>query len=124
MNTKKPIILIVDDEKDSLEFLRILLEKEGYNIYTASSGEEALSKTHQKLDLILMDIRMPKLDGVQVCKQLKENIEYHNIPIILYSALLTEEHIEEGRKAGADAMLKKPFELKALIEVIKRKLGQ
>jgi CheY-like chemotaxis protein len=108
LNTKKPIILIVDDEKDSLEFLR----------------EEALSKTHQKLDLILMDIRMPKLDGVQVCKQLKENIEYHNIPIILYSALLTEEHIEEGRKAGADAMLKKPFELKALIEVIKRKLGQ
>jgi len=114
----------VDDEPDSLLYLRTVLEKEGYTINEASTGEEALKMTRQKPDLILMDIRMPKMDGFQVCKQLKQDIEYHNIPIILFSTLLTNQQIKQGSiKARADAFLKKPFELKALTEVIRRKLG-
>ncbi|MFX0052648.1 MAG: response regulator [Candidatus Hermodarchaeota archaeon] len=124
MTTKKPIILIVDDEPDSLLYLRTVLEKEGYIINEASSGEEALKMTQQKPDLILMDIRMPQMDGFQVCEQLKLDIEYHNIPIILFSALLTDQQIKQGAiQAKADAFLKKPFELKALTETIKQKLG-
>ncbi|MFX0172860.1 MAG: response regulator [Candidatus Hodarchaeota archaeon] len=124
MTTKKPVILIVDDEPDSLLYLRTVLEKEGYIIYEASTGEEALQMTRQKPDLILMDIRMPQMDGFQVCEQLKQDIDYHHIPIILFSALLTEQQIEQGSiKARADAFLKKPFELQALTEVIRRKLG-
>jgi len=124
LTTKKPIILIVDDEPDSLLYLRTVLEKEGYTINEASTGEEALKMTRQKPDLILMDIRMPKMDGFQVCEQLKQDIEYHNIPIILFSTLLTNQQIKQGSiKARADAFLKKPFELKALTEVIRRKLG-
>ena len=124
MTAKKLVILIVDDEPDSLLYLRTVLEKEGYTIIEASTGEEALKMTRQKPDLILMDIRMPKMDGFQVCKQLKQDIEYHNIPIILFSTLLTNQQIEQGAiKARADAFLKKPFELKTLTEVIRRKLG-
>ena len=124
MTAKKLVILIVDDEPDSLLYLRTVLEKEGYTINEASTGEEALKMTRQKPDLILMDIRMPKMDGFQVCKQLKQDIEYHNIPIILFSTLLTNQQIEQGAiKARADAFLKKPFELKTLTEVIRRKLG-
>ncbi|MFX0181451.1 MAG: response regulator [Candidatus Hodarchaeota archaeon] len=124
MTTKKSVILIVDDEPDTLLYLRTVLEKEGYTIYEASTGEEALQMTRQKPDLILMDIRMPQMDGFQVCEQIKQDIDYHNIPIILFSALLTEQQIEQGSiKARADGFLKKPFELQALTEVIKRKLG-
>jgi len=124
LTAKKLVILIVDDEPDSLLYLRTVLEEEGYTIIEASTGEEALKMTRQKPDLILMDIRMPKMDGFQVCKQLKQDIEYHNIPIILFSTLLTNQQIEQGAiKARADAFLKKPFELKTLTEVIRRKLG-
>ncbi len=111
-----PRILAVDDNPNNLEILKVRLEAEGYEVVTAVDGEEALDRAHElKPDLVLLDVLMPKLDGIAVLKQLKQEAVQHFVPVILVTAKSDTRDIVEGLDAGGDEYLTKPFEPAALI---------
>jgi len=112
----KKKILVVDDEKDILELLEYNLEKEGYEVFKAMTGEEALELTRRKTpDLIILDLMLPGLDGLEVCKILKRNTRIASIPIIMLTAKGEESDIIVGLELGADDYITKPFSPKVLI---------
>ena len=117
-------ILIVDDNPDSLEILRVRLESWGYRTQTAADGEEALKKIEaHPPDLILLDIMMPRVDGMEVARRVKANPELPFIPIIMETALDTTEAKVEGLDSGADDYITKPIdfaELKARVNSMLR----
>ena len=116
-------ILIIDDEQDMLDLLRPRLEAAGYEVSTASDGQEGLDKAREeKPDLILLDVMMPKIDGYQVCRFLKFDEDYKHIPIVLLTARGQEQDRETGKKVGADGYLTKPFEKEELLNTIDRLL--
>ena len=117
-------ILVVEDEKDIVEVIRMKLEKEGYEVDTAYDGIEALEKVKlNRPDLIVLDIMMPKLDGYSVNLKLKENPETENIPVIVITG---KGHLKEllqiREEITVSAYLEKPFPLKLLVEKIKELL--
>jgi len=117
MNKK---ILIVDDEKPISDIIKFNLIKEGYDIETAFDGEEALKKVYQyQPDLILLDVMLPKLDGFQVCRRIRESF---NMPIIMLTA--KEEEVDKvlGFELGADDYITKPFGMRELIARVKANL--
>lgn len=119
----KENILIVDDEEDVLELVRFNLEKDGYKIYTAVSGEEALEKARAKLpDLIILDLMLPGIDGLEVCKKLKNDNKTQNIPVIMLTAKSEEADIVTGLEIGAQDYITKPFSPKVLVARVKRNL--
>jgi CheY-like chemotaxis protein len=120
MPAEKKSILIVDDEEDTLEMLSTILEHEDYVTWRATNGKEALELAKKKPDLILLDIRMPGVSGLEVCRQLKQNDELKHIPIIIFSAKVLSHDIELGLNAGADEYLTKPFSTKELTQLIKK----
>ena len=86
--SKRPKILIVDDSEQNVELVRALMQAEGYEVVSAADGLEALARVAADLpELILLDIMMPKLDGYEVCRQLKERPETRLVPIVLMTAL-------------------------------------
>jgi two-component system phosphate regulon response regulator PhoB len=117
----KETILIVDDEEDVLELVRYNLNKEGYRTETATSGEEAMTKARAKLpDLIILDLMLPGIDGLQVCKNLKSDAKTQNIPVIMLTAKGEETDIVAGLELGADDYVTKPFSPKVLIARVRR----
>jgi len=117
----KETILIVDDEEDVIELLRFNLDKNGYKIEAAASGEEALKKARTKLpDLIIVDLMLPGIDGLTVCKTLKEDVKTQNIPVIMLTAKGEESDIITGLELGADDYITKPFSPKVLIARVRR----
>lgn len=117
----KENILIVDDEEDVLELVRFNLEKDGYKVETATSGEEALVKARAKLpDLIILDIMLPGIDGLGVAKKLKNETKTEHIPIIMLTAKGDETDIITGLELGADDYVAKPFSPKVLIARVRR----
>ena len=111
-----PRILAVDDNPNNLEILKVRLEAEGYEVVTAADGEEALARTHELMpDLVLLDVLMPKLDGIAVLKQLKQETAQRFLPVILVTARSDTRDIVEGLDAGGDDYLTKPFEQAALV---------
>jgi adenylate cyclase len=118
-----PRILIADDDPTNLDVLRGRLAVHGYGILTASDGEEAIRvATHQKPDLILLDIMMPKLDGIAVCRRLKGDASLPFMPIIAITAKSDPQDVVAGLEAGADEYLTKPFDQVALVARIKSML--
>ena len=116
-------ILIVDDEEDVLELVRYNLERNGYHIETATSGEQALAKTKKRLpDLIILDLMLPGIDGLEVCKILKSEVKTEGIPIIMLTAKGEEADIVTGLELGADDYVTKPFSPKILIARVRRLL--
>ena len=117
-------ILIVDDHEDNVELLRARLESWGYAPETAGDGAEALTKVEEAPpDLILLDVMMPKIDGIEVARRVKGNDELPFIPIIMQTALDTTESKVEGLEAGADDYITKPIdfaELKARVKSMLR----
>jgi len=112
-------ILIVDDEKPIHSYLQRKLSKLGYSIYIAEDGEEALTQAFSNLpDIILLDIKMPKLNGIEVCKRLKSDDQTKHIPILMLSAKAQSEEIEEGMEAGADKYLCKPISFPDILKEI------
>ncbi|MFH1258996.1 MAG: response regulator [Elusimicrobiota bacterium] len=117
MNKK---ILVVDDEEYLVILLKDNLEFDGFTVYEAYNGEEALQRTYErKPDLIVLDIGMPKLDGWEVCRRLKENPATSHIPIIILSALTQDEDMEKGRRLGAIRYFKKPCDPVYIINAVK-----
>lgn len=115
-------ILLVDDEKDIVEFLQYNLEIEGYEVISAYDGEMALQKMEENPDLVVLDIAMPKLNGYEVCKKIREDESKKNIPIIFLTAKITELDELKGFEVGADDYIKKPISPKMLVARIKSKL--
>lgn len=115
---KKIKILIVDDEPDIVEMLSYNLIREGYEVVSAYNGEEAIVKAHEyKPQLILLDIMMPKLDGMQVCEQLRATPEFAiNKCIIVFLTARSEDYSQiAGLEAGADDYITKPIKPKVLL---------
>ncbi|MHA1146362.1 MAG: response regulator [Candidatus Helarchaeota archaeon] len=110
-------ILIVDDDRDILILLKEIIEQQGYDVDVEMGGIEALDKlSREKYDLLLSDIKMPGMDGIELCRECKAHPDLKNIPIILFSAYYDE------LKSCADSFLPKPIESKVLFKVIKEYL--
>ena len=113
-------VLVVDDEKPIVDILVYNLKKEGYNTLEANDGEEAVRLViEKKPDLVLLDIMLPKMDGLTVCKRIRHN---YNIPIIMLSAKVEEIDKILGLELGADDYITKPFSVRELIARVKANL--
>lgn len=124
MSTKNKKILVVDDEQMTTELAKTFLEKHGFEVVVASDGEEALELANDHLpDLILLDVMLPTIDGFEVCKRLKENTNFKNTPILMFTAKGLSSDVERGEAAGADEYIVKPFSGKALVATIRKHLG-
>ncbi|MHA1207522.1 MAG: response regulator transcription factor [Candidatus Hodarchaeales archaeon] len=118
-------ILVVDDEDDTIELARMVLEFEGYRVFSASNGQDAidfLKKSDEKPDLILLDVLMPKIDGLEVCKWIKRQSSLKSIPILLFTAKVGKKDRIAGEEAGADAYINKPFSAEDLLSLIRNHL--
>ena len=112
-------ILLVDDEVDILEFIRYNLVREGYEVYTAQDGAEALDLAAKYLPhLILLDMMMPRMDGIETCRAIRRNPELRHTIIVFLSALGEEEQQLAGFDVGADDYLTKPIKMKLLVSRI------
>ncbi len=111
----KSKILLVDDEKDIVEFLEYSLKQEGFDVITAYDGSEALQKVSEIPDLIILDIMMPNIDGYEVCRRIRENSNYKDIPVIFLTAKGAEADEIRGLELGASDFIKKPISPKKLI---------
>jgi len=120
MNTPK--ILLVDDEKDIVEFLQYNLEQEGFKVIVAYDGREALEKISKKPDLIILDVMMPRMDGYETCSKIKNMDEYKNIPIIFLTAKSSEIDEVHGLNIGAVDFIQKPISPKKLVARVKSNL--
>ena len=113
-------VLIVDDEKDLVDMLKLRIEAMGYEVYSAFDGQEGLAKAREiKPDLIVLDIMMPKMNGYEVCRFLKFDDEFKDIPIIMLTARGQEADKQLGEEVGADEYITKPFDSNELVEKIK-----
>lgn len=120
-----PLILAVDDTPENLEILRLRLEANGYEVVTAADGEEGLAKSRDlRPDLILLDIMMPKLDGISVVRMLKADAALRSIPVVLVTAKSDARDVVEGLDAGGDDYLTKPVDHKALLARVRSMLRQ
>lgn len=119
-------ILLVDDDPDIRFLLKLILQKEGFNVFFAENGRQAL-ETWQKipLDLILLDVIMPKLNGYEICRQIRL---VSSIPIIFLTAMEAEQDVVDGFDVGAYDYILKPFRLKELVArihaVLRRSMPQ
>ncbi len=111
-----PLILVVDDVPDNVDILQLRLESQGYEVVTAGDGEAALAVIRDKLpDLVLLDIQMPKLDGIETVKQLKADKALPFIPVILVTARADAKDVVAGLEAGGDDYLTKPVDQAGLL---------
>ena len=109
-------ILIVEDEEDVMELIHCNLAKEGFNCDAAYNGQEALKKAQAMLpDLVLLDLMLPEVDGLEVCKKLKSSPQTEHIPIVMVTAKSDEADIVTGLELGADDYITKPFSPKVLV---------
>jgi two-component system phosphate regulon response regulator PhoB len=119
----KPTILVVDDEEDIVELVELNIAREGYKVLTCGTGEEALEITSTKLpDLVILDLMLPGIDGLEVCRRLKSHPNTEQIPIIILSAKGEEADIVTGLELGADDYVTKPFSGKVLVARVRRVL--
>ena len=120
---KTPHILIVDDEPNIVMSLEFLMRKNGYQVGIARNGTEALAAIDQTpYDLILLDIMMPDVDGLQVCRQLRARPDRAGTKVIFLSAKSRETDVQKGYEAGADLYIPKPFSTRQLMEKVRELL--
>lgn len=113
-------VLIVDDEEDIVESLKFVLEQAGFECHCAYNGEEGLNLAREVLpDLIILDVMMPKINGFKICRLLKYDNKYKNIPILMVTARSQNEDKLIGEETGVDEYITKPFELDTIVEKVK-----
>jgi excisionase family DNA binding protein len=119
----RPIVLIVDDDAGLREFVRVSLELEGYVIREAASAEEGLAALDEEPpDLILLDVMMPKVDGWEMLRRVRERHGIESIPVIMFSGKVDEERAGTAEERGAQAFIGKPFDPEQLIASTKQLL--
>lgn len=119
MNHKR--ILLVDDEPELVEIVKMRLEANKFKVLTASDGQEALKKARtEKPDLIILDLMLPYVNGHKVCRLLKFDSRYKHIPIIIFTAKASEADREAAREVMADDYITKPFEPDILLKKINK----
>ncbi|HBA72970.1 MAG TPA: two-component system response regulator, partial [Geobacter sp.] len=107
----KPRILCVDDEPMNLSLLEAMLAPRGYEVTMASNGLEALEKIQREcVDILLLDVMMPEMDGFEVCRRIKSDDQYRNIPVVMITAYAARENRIKGIEAGAEDFISKPFD--------------
>jgi len=123
MEREKKLILVVDDEENIRDLLVFNLQKEGYDTIEAEDGLTAVDLAlKEKPDLILLDVMIPKLDGISVCKKIRYALNISNIPILMISARDTESDKIVGLEMGADDYITKPFQIREVMARIKANL--
>ena len=117
-------ILFVEDEPSILKLESILLASKGYEVKGVGDGQAALDAVAtMKPDLLLLDIMLPKIDGLEVCRQIKANEATRHISVIMLTAKKSNEDLIKGEQAGADGYITKPFKSAMVIETIQRFLS-
>jgi len=119
-NTK---ILVVDDSPFILEIIETILKDSGFEVITADDGEKALNRAKTEAPaLMVLELMLPKMNGYEVCKILKSDENFRQIPIIMLTARVNEEDEQKGKDAGADVYMGKPFELDDLVAKVRELL--
>ena len=119
----KPAILVVDDEEDIRELVELNLKREGYSVLTCETGEQALEQAVREMpDLIVLDLMLPGIDGLEVCKRLKAETKTRRIAVVMLTAKGEEADIVTGLELGADDYVTKPFSGKVLVARVRRLL--
>lgn len=122
---KKPRILLVDDEPDVLSMTKMRLDAGGYEVITAVDGLSGYKTAKSEaLDLIILDIMLPGMDGYHICQLLKMDQKYRHIPVIILTARGQKEDQELAQRVGADCFMVKPYETLEFMGKIKELLGQ
>ena len=125
---KRTQILLVEDEKDIVELVQYNLERDGFSVVSAPNGEEAINILERESpDLILLDLMLPGMDGLETCRLIKQNPKSQNIPIIILTAKSEESDVVVGLQLGADDYVTKPFSPKVLnarIRAVLRRLSE
>ncbi len=112
-------ILVTEDSPTILAMVKDILEGQGYEVLAAVDGQDALEKArHEIPDLIILDLMLPKIDGYKLCRMLKFDEKYKQIPIIMFTARAQETDIKLGTEVGADAYITKPFDPEILLNKV------
>jgi len=118
-------ILVAEDERDIRDLIAYVLKYAGFEVEVASNGAEAVEKAPQvKPDLILLDVRMPRMTGYEACRQLKKMPEVQHVPVVFLSAKGQDNEIDEGLEVGAKDYILKPFAPDELIQQVQQILGE
>ena len=124
MAQARPRILIVDDEPDVLTLLRFGLEAAGFEVIAASDGEQGLTMARKhRPDLMILDLMLPKLDGYKVCRTLKFDERFRDIPIFILSARTGETDRRLALELGADEFHTKPYDTRVLVDRVRARIG-
>lgn len=119
-----PVVLLAEDEPDIVRLVTYILRREGFSVRTANTGREAVATACQgQVDVILLDIMLPELNGYGVCAALREDPRTRHIPIVVMSARAQAKEVERGLEAGAVSYITKPFEPAQLGEQIRAALA-
>jgi len=111
----KEHILVIEDEEDLLALVHFNLSRQGYRVSAAQSGEEGLELARQRPDLVLLDLMLPGVDGLEVCRRLRQDEVTRGLPIVMMSARGEEADVVRGLELGADDYLTKPFSIRILL---------
>ena len=119
MAERRPKVIIVDDDRDTREMLTLALDLEGYDVTQAANGIRLISSLHvDRPDVILLDVMMSWIDGFELCRSVKKNEEFRDIPVIFISARKTAEDLQKGTDAGAADYFTKPVDIEKLMSRI------
>jgi len=117
-------VLLIEDEQDQIKLVTLRLKAKGYEVHSSTDGEKGLAKAKElKPDLILLDVLLPKMNGLEVCRLLRADSSMSSIPIILFTALANEEFDQNAKDVKANAIIGKPYDAKVLLEKISSLLG-
>jgi DNA-binding response OmpR family regulator len=120
----RPRIAVVDDDPRLRQILQMFLTVQGYDVAIAEDGRRGLEMiSNETPDLVILDVMMPGMDGIELCRRLRSIPETKAVPIVIYTALSDEDDVERARAAGANHMLTKPFNLEQFAGIIKALLA-
>ncbi len=120
MEPRKPKVIIVDDDRETRELLALALQMENFEVSQAANGLRLISTLHvDRPDVILLDVNMSWIDGFELCRAVRKNEEFRQIPVIFISARSSATDVKRGREAGASDYFTKPVELPTLIARIR-----
>ncbi len=116
MSAQKPKVIIVDDDRETRELLKLTLEHEGFEVSQVANGLRLISTLHvDKPDVILLDVNMSWIDGFELCRAVRSNQDFRSIPVVFVSARGSTADVRRGLEAGADDYFTKPVEISKLV---------